>query len=703
MTTVNISCSTADALIVSNNLNYTTAHDASSADSITVNLLLVGQALSGGDYDVYRNGIIINTTSIPITALINSAKARFKVVDDLSSTDFLVTVVSGTDLTDTIVVADYGDLLNDTTSFGSLTTAGVSLVDWNDINLNATGLVALQAAVTSGDKFRFGIRSSRDISSTTPTGLEWISCNTFPPVELEVTYNLPPTVTTQTCKDLSGSTATARGTIVSSDPNITEHGHVWATTVNPTTADSKVQHLVAGFIGVYQSAVTGLTPGTAYYVRAYAINTAGTSYGDNVYFVASTGKKGTIWMEGSNLHGFDQNAVERIYIHTDDVDDTPVDAATTAPVSSNWAYDHVAAADPHTVYRLESADHSHQSTGLQAGQLDHGLAMTAASLLDDDHTQYALDTDLTTHAAVTTGIHGLDAKAPLVSPTFATSITGSYLTASEILITDGSKNIISAAVATYPSLTELSYVKGLSSAIQTQLNGKAATLAGTINEISYFNSASTIASLAVATYPSLTELSYVKGVTSALQTQLGLKAPLASPTFTGNVNLANLISSGNLFYVADNGAYALNGGTDNNSGRIELWGKSNANLGLIALYTPNAALAATLRFILAGGANTVVGTWASMSHSEFKLTASQVISPVSGFAGFSVHTSFGTIGSAGSMIIPHADMGNAANDAARDALAGNVNGTIAIDSAGVAGVYKFWCRTNAVWKSVVIT
>ena len=38
-----------------------------------------------------------------------------------------------------------------------------------------------------------------------------------------------------------------------------------------------------------------------------------------------------------------------------DVDDTPVDAATTNPISSNWAYDHVDAADPHPGYVLESA------------------------------------------------------------------------------------------------------------------------------------------------------------------------------------------------------------------------------------------------------------------------------------------------------------------------------------------------------------
>lgn len=49
------------------------------------------------------------------------------------------------------------------------------------------------------------------------------------------------------------------------------------------------------------------------------------------------------------------------------------DAEVSAAVAS-----HAGAADPHTGYRLESADHNHQSTGLQGGQLNAVSALTAA-------------------------------------------------------------------------------------------------------------------------------------------------------------------------------------------------------------------------------------------------------------------------------------------------------------------------------------
>lgn len=64
-------------------------------------------------------------------------------------------------------------------------------------------------------------------------------------------------------------------------------------------------------------------------------------------------------------------------------------------------------------------------------------------------------------------------KAETTAPTFATSITGSYLTASEALITDTNKKIVSAPVATYPSLAELAYLKGATSSVQAQITARA--------------------------------------------------------------------------------------------------------------------------------------------------------------------------------------------------------------------------------------
>ena len=60
---------------------------------------------------------------------------------------------------------------------------------------------------------------------------------------------------------------------------------------------------------------------------------------------------------------------------------------------------------------------------------------------------------------------------PTTSPTVA-GLTVTGLTASELVATNGAKALASLAVATYPSLAELAYVKGVTSALQTQLDAK---------------------------------------------------------------------------------------------------------------------------------------------------------------------------------------------------------------------------------------
>ena len=70
----------------------------------------------------------------------------------------------------------------------------------------------------------------------------------------------------------------------------------------------------------------------------------------------------------------------------------------------------------------------------------------------------------------------------------ATSFNLPYLTPSQLIATDASDNLVSLSTATYPSLAELTYLKGVTSAIQTQINGKFNTPTGlTTNFVTKWN------------------------------------------------------------------------------------------------------------------------------------------------------------------------------------------------------------------------
>lgn len=96
-----------------------------------------------------------------------------------------------------------------------------------------------------------------------------------------LSYNAP-SITTSAATNISYTSVTCGGNIESDGGlNITEKGVCWGTSQNPTTSDS---HLTSGGtnLGNFSVNITGLTPNTDYYLRAYATNSNGTSYGDNV-------------------------------------------------------------------------------------------------------------------------------------------------------------------------------------------------------------------------------------------------------------------------------------------------------------------------------------------------------------------------------------------------------------------------------------
>ena len=94
-----------------------------------------------------------------------------------------------------------------------------------------------------------------------------------------------PTVTTQAVTNITTTTATGNGNIIDlGAPNPSAHGVCWNTAGTPTTADDYYPEGEANSTGEFSSPMHGLNPNTTYYVRAYATNTVGTSYGNEVSF-----------------------------------------------------------------------------------------------------------------------------------------------------------------------------------------------------------------------------------------------------------------------------------------------------------------------------------------------------------------------------------------------------------------------------------
>ena len=178
------------------------------------------------------------------------------------------------------------DNTNSTSSNGWVTVT----VDW-DISSSTAYWLAVQMDAHSGS-------SAIDRQTSGGAGLDILTSQTTPAtpygggslsdadgmMAIYALVSVPPTVTTQAVSDIGTQTATGNGNVTADGgATVTERGVVANTTGTPTTSDLKFA-AAAGGTGVFTASMTGLNSSTHYYVRAYAINSAGTSYGGQVEF-----------------------------------------------------------------------------------------------------------------------------------------------------------------------------------------------------------------------------------------------------------------------------------------------------------------------------------------------------------------------------------------------------------------------------------
>ncbi|MBE3120757.1 MAG: hypothetical protein IMZ53_14075, partial [Thermoplasmata archaeon] len=121
------------------------------------------------DYNIYRGFVFFNTSTLPANAYLDSATLSLYKKDDYSTTDFAITIQNGqpTYPHNPMQSSDYNK--NDYSGNGgalntSLFTSGYNAIIMNNLSwINKTGTTKLC------------LRSSRDISGTTPTGSEYIN------------------------------------------------------------------------------------------------------------------------------------------------------------------------------------------------------------------------------------------------------------------------------------------------------------------------------------------------------------------------------------------------------------------------------------------------------------------------------------------------------------------------------------------------
>jgi hypothetical protein len=119
-----------------------------------------------------------------------------------------------------------------------------------------------------------------------------------------------PTITNTDIIEVYKDTVSISANIASDGGNaITEKGFVYSTTNNPTISDSVFKSATAA-LGNFSEVLTGFTTNTKYYARAYAINSKGTAYGEEVNFFIEAVKVGSrfgggivFYVDGTGKHG----------------------------------------------------------------------------------------------------------------------------------------------------------------------------------------------------------------------------------------------------------------------------------------------------------------------------------------------------------------------------------------------------------------
>jgi len=253
-------------------------HFRNSATNILTNCTIANNSSSdeGGGTSIEKGGspglgtLILKNTIIANNTSINT------VVDDLDNLDAVFTD-NGYNIIEFTNAATAA-----TTMVGDQDSLNLSAALGGNDTITGTPTLSLQSgsiAINAGDSMANG---SVSVPTTDQRGLDRIGTVDIGAYEFGAIPILPPTVTTSDITTYTSNTA-AMGGSISADGGaaVTERGVVYSSTdMTPTIGEAGVIKNENGTgTGSFSESIDSLTPGTTYYVQAYAENIAGTNYG----------------------------------------------------------------------------------------------------------------------------------------------------------------------------------------------------------------------------------------------------------------------------------------------------------------------------------------------------------------------------------------------------------------------------------------
>jgi hypothetical protein len=118
-----------------------------------------------------------------------------------------------------------------------------------------------------------------------PSNIPTWTGGTFPTL---TTNAIPSQITNFSAYENAGGNLTSTGITPSGGSPVFGYGTCWATTPNPTTANAFSYNQGSISVGPFNSFLSNLVPSTTYYVRAYVVNSTGTTYGNQISFTTFT-------------------------------------------------------------------------------------------------------------------------------------------------------------------------------------------------------------------------------------------------------------------------------------------------------------------------------------------------------------------------------------------------------------------------------